>query len=180
MPVTTKDKGAHLEQLSTERLLLLPISQKDVADIFGLFTDKRVLKNYGIPPHKNLEETRKLVRLLTNTHHLSWGIRLKTKPEKLIGLCSLHDWNKPEKNIEIGCTLSSRFWGLGIMQEAFKKLIEYAAQQLHVQQVIGKTTIENARAIKLVEKLGFVQKDTYSERQANGEYRQVVMLVMNV
>jgi RimJ/RimL family protein N-acetyltransferase len=66
------------------------------------------------------------------------------------------------------------------MQEAFKKLIEYAAQQLHVQQVIGKTTIENARAIKLVEKLGFVQKDTYSERQANGEYRQVVMLVMNV
>jgi RimJ/RimL family protein N-acetyltransferase len=169
-----------VEPLSTLRLLLTPISSKDAADIFELFTDKKVLKNYGIAPHKNLAETRKLIELLTNPNHLSWGIRQKSKTDKLIGLCSLHDWNKAQRNIEIGCTLSSRYWGLGIMQEAFKVLIDYAAQNLQVQQIIGKTTIENARAIRLVEKLGFIQRDTYSERKPNGDIVQVVKLVKDV
>ena len=80
-----------VEPLSTERLLLMPITNKDAPDIFELFTDKKVLKNYGIPAHKNLEETKKLIRLLTNKNHFSWGIRKKIKPDKLIGLCSLHD-----------------------------------------------------------------------------------------
>ena len=172
-----KQETESVEPLFTGRLLLTPISLTDAADIFDLFTDKKILKNYGIPPHKNLQETIKLIRLLTNHKHFSWGIRLKTKPEKLIGLCSLHDWNRPEKNIEIGCTLSSRYWGLGIMQEAFKELIHYAGLHLQVEQVIGKTTVENARAIRLVEKLGFVQRDTFSERQANGKQTQVVILV---
>jgi RimJ/RimL family protein N-acetyltransferase len=176
MPTTI----AIVEQLSTERLLLSPVSYKDTSDIFEMFTDKKVLKNYGIPPHKNLEETRKLIRLITNDNHFSWGIRQKHKPDKLIGLCSLHDWHKAEKNIEIGCTLSSRYWGMGIMQEAFRELIRYATQHLQVQQVIGKTTIENTKAIRLVEKLGFVLRDTYCERQANGEVSQVVILVKDL
>jgi [ribosomal protein S5]-alanine N-acetyltransferase len=169
-----------VNQLSTERLLLTPVTYKDAADIFDLFTDKKVLKNYGIPPHKNLEESKKLIRLLTNNNHFSWGIRQKNKPDKLIGLCSLHDWHKAGRNIEIGCTLSSRYWGLGFMQEAFRKLIDYAADNLQVKQIIGKTTIENGRAIRLVEKLGFVQWDTYAERQADGEEKQVVILVKEV
>lgn len=169
-----------VEQLSTARLLLMPVTYKDAADIFELFTDKKVLKNYGIPPHRNLEDSKKLIRLLGNNNHFSWGIRQVNKSDKLIGLCSLHDWNREEKNIEIGCTLSSRYWGLGIMQEAFKRLIEYAIQNLQVQQIIGKTTIENGRAIKLVEKLGFTQRDTYSERQSNGKQKQVVILVKDV
>jgi ribosomal-protein-alanine N-acetyltransferase len=173
-------ENVKVEQLSTERLLLTPVTYADANDIFDLFTDKKVLKNYGIPPHKNLEESKKLIRLLTNHNHFSWGIRQKNKPERLIGLCSLHDWNKAEQHIEIGCTLSSRYWGMGIMQEAFRKLLEYADKYLHVQQVIGKTTVENGRAIKLVEKLGFTQRDTYSERQPNGERKQVVVLIKEV
>ncbi len=169
-----------VEQLSTERLLMTPVTHKDAADVFDLFTDKKVLKNYGIPPHKNLEESKKLIRLLTNNNHFSWGIRQKNKPEKLIGLCSLHDWNKAEKTIDIGCTLSSRHWGQGIMQEAFKKLIEYAFQNLQVHQIIGKTTVENGRAIRLVENLGFTQRDTYSERQSNGKEKQVVILIKEI
>jgi ribosomal-protein-alanine N-acetyltransferase len=174
------EETALVEQLSSARLLLLPVTYRDTADLFELFTDKKVLKNYGIPAHKNLEESKKLIRLLTNSKHLSWGIRQKQKPDKLIGLCSLHDWNKSAKNIEIGCTLSSRYWGLGFMQEAFKILIDYAHQQLQVQQIIGKTTAENTKAIRLVEKLGFVQRDTYSERQANREEVQVVIMVKDL
>lgn len=169
-----------LASLSTERLLLTPVTYADAKDVFELFTDKKVLKNYGIPPHKNLDESKKLIRLLTNHNHFSWGIRQKNKPERLIGLCSLHDWNKAAQQVEIGCTLSSKHWGLGIMQEAFKKLIDYAVQQLQVQQIIGKTTVENGRAIKLVEKLGFTQRDTYSERQPNGDRKQVVVLIKEI
>jgi ribosomal-protein-alanine N-acetyltransferase len=175
-----KEETALVTPLSSERLLLLPVTFRDTAAIFELFTDKKVLKNYGIPPHKNMEESKKLIRLLTNHNHLSWGIRQKQKPDKLIGLCSLHDWNKSASNIEIGCTLSSRYWGVGFMQEAFRVLIEYARQQLQVQQIIGKTTAENTKAIRLVEKLGFVQRDTYSERQANREVVQVVILAKDL
>ncbi len=168
------------EELSTERLLLTPVSDDDAANIFDLFTDKKVLKNYGIAPHKNIGETKKLIGILNNANHISWGIRLKSKPAKLIGICSLHDWHKQEESIEIGCTLSSRYWGQGIMQEAFKRLIDYAFTQLQVKQIRGKTTIDNSRAIRLVEKLDFVQRDTYSERQTNGEIRQVVILTKDI
>lgn len=175
-----REETATVDQLSTERLLLLPVTYKDAADVFELFTDKKVLKNYGIPAHQNLEESKKLIRLLTNKNHFSWGIRQKNKPEKLIGLCSLHDWNKADQHIEIGCTLSSRYWGMGIMQEAFLRLIAYAGEHLHVQQIVGKTTVENGRAIKLVEKLGFIQRDTYSERKSNGKQKQVVILIKDI
>ena len=70
-------ENVKVEQLSTERLLLTPVTYADANDIFDLFTDKKVLKNYGIPPHKNLEESKKLIRLLTNHNHFSWGIRQK-------------------------------------------------------------------------------------------------------
>jgi RimJ/RimL family protein N-acetyltransferase len=66
------------------------------------------------------------------------------------------------------------------MQEAFKELIRFAHQYLKVEQVTGKTTAENTRAIRLVEKLGFVQRDTFSERQPNGKATQVVILVKDL
>jgi RimJ/RimL family protein N-acetyltransferase len=41
------------------------------------------------------------------------------------------------------------------MKQAFELLIDFARQTLNVEQIIGKTSPDNAQAIRLVEKLGF-------------------------
>lgn len=43
-----------------------------------------------------------------------------------MGICSLHNYDKTNKTIEIGGTLLPEFWGKDIMKEAFLILIDKA------------------------------------------------------
>lgn len=80
-----------------------------------------------------------------------WTIRLKNQPEKIIGVCALHHWNKIKKDIEIGGTLLPEYWGKNMMKRVFEQLLEFVGK-LWIDTIIGKKSPRNIQAIKMVEK----------------------------
>lgn len=72
-----------------------------------------------------------------------------------MGICSLHHFDKLTKSIEIGGTLSSDYWGNGMMVKAFQEVIKKARQDFDIKRIKGKTQANNHKALNLVKKLGF-------------------------
>lgn len=84
-------------------------------------------------------------------------IRLKQEPAFIIGDCALHHFNKENRSVEIGGSLLPEYWGKGLMQSAFELAINLAKEQLNVVTIMGRTHWQNEKAIRLVEKMGFVK-----------------------
>ena len=56
---------------------------------------------------------------------------------------------------ELGCVLKPAFQGQGLMREAMRLAIAFGLHRMQLAQIVAVTTRQNARAINLLEKLGF-------------------------
>ena len=73
-----------------------------------------------------------------------------------MGTCGFHCWDKKLGRVEAGYDLKEEFWGNGYMQEAMKEIINFAKNQMHVNEISACISTENQKSIRLAENLGFV------------------------
>ncbi len=141
--------------LETERLLLSEITLNDAESIYAIYSHPKVIEYYTDVPIAGEEDTVNFISRITDGDNLIFSIKLKEKPDEIIGDCGLHDWNEKMHTIEIGGSLLPDFWGKGIMTEAFNALISYARNEMKAQTIKAKTNRHNRQAIRAVKKLGF-------------------------
>ena len=111
--------------IETERLVLRPFRPEDVDDHYEYAKNPNVGPNAGWKPHENKEESHKIL-----DHFISENEVLAITDKisgKVIGSLGLHkDDKRGYQNARmIGYVLSEPYWGLGIMTEALKAVIEY-------------------------------------------------------
>lgn len=58
---------------------------------------------------------------------------------------------------EIGCILLPEFQGKGIMQNALRLIIDFGINEMKLDKIWAATSVENNQAIKLLERLGFIE-----------------------
>ena len=141
--------------LETERLLLSEITLNDTESIFAIYSHPKVIEYYTDAPIAGEEDTINFISRITAGNNLIFSIRLKEKPDDIIGDCGLHDWNDETHTVEIGGSLLPHFWGKGIMTEAFNTIICYEKNEMNVQAAMAKTNRYNRQAIRAIKKLGF-------------------------
>lgn len=139
----------------SNNFLLVPLTPTGENIVYRLFNDKKVLKFYVTKPIKDKSETLDVINKITANGNFTRVIKFRDNDKKVIGICSLHHWNKNKRTIEIGGTLFPEYWGKGIMLEAFNTLVSFAFAELNVKSVIGRTLKINTQANTLVLKLGF-------------------------
>ena len=61
--------------------------------------------------------------------------------------------NKDSK--EIGCVLSEKYWGQGLMPEALKEVISYGFNEERLKCIICSHFLNNNRSKRIIEKCGF-------------------------
>lgn len=144
--------------LITERLTLRQLTLNDAQDIFALRSDPDINKYLGRKPSKSVEDAINFIHIITeNTQKnesIYWVITL-TDSNTFAGTICLFDFSDEHLKCEIGYELSSKFQGKGIMQEAAKKVIEYAVQTKDIQTIEAFTHQNNQGSTKLLEKLKF-------------------------
>ncbi|MEI6412234.1 MAG: GNAT family N-acetyltransferase [Bacteroidota bacterium] len=154
--------------LITERLTLRQLSIHDAQDIFALRSDPDINKYLGRVPSKSVEEALNFIHIITENirknESVYWVITL-TDSNTFAGTICLFEFSDEHGQCEIGYELLSAFQGKGIMQEAAKKVIEYAIQTLKVQTIEAFTHQNNLESIKLLEKLEFKKAG-----EVDGEY----------
>ena len=141
--------------LVIDDIILKKLSLTNSSSLFKIYSNSEIIDCYADKVIKSSETEVKFTNRIMSNSDFIWTIRLAKQPKKIVGVCALHHWNKETNEIEIGGTLLPKYWGENIMKSAFTLLIKFAYNKLNVTSIIGRTSLRNLRAIKLVEKLGF-------------------------
>jgi len=144
--------------LTTERLILRPWEDSDAKNLFKYAKDPEVGPVAGWTPHRDVEESRRIIRTVLNGKE-SYAVCLK-KDNKPIGAIELMlnsgaSVPKSDGECELGFWLGKPFWGKGIIPEASKELLRRAFEDLKMEKVWCAYYDGNAKSKRTQEKLGF-------------------------
>ena len=138
----------------------------DRAAAVELLTDPQVRQFIGGP--LSAEEAR---QALSGTPGQRWGsflleLRHGIDGEEgaVVGLCSL---SRERGELEIGYMLLPRYWGRGLASEAVATVLAWAAEHLDDEQVIAVTQAANTASLRLLARLGFVERERFVEYDAD-------------
>ncbi|MGK6344195.1 GNAT family N-acetyltransferase [Chryseobacterium sp. DT-3] len=84
-----------------------------------------------------------------------------------IGMCLARNFADATGQVEIGYTLSKKYWGKGIATEVSRALIKYCFLKTETNEVVAVTDLDNIGSQKVLEKAGFVRSDNL--KRADGE-----------
>lgn len=153
--------------LTSERLRLRQIQPEDAEDLFATFGDEEVMEFYGHPVHKNVDDSRELIRQqqqwYAQREGIRWGITLKGT-EKVIGSCGLYFFDRESRHAETGYELNRAYWRQGIVSEALSVMLTYAFNELDLNRIEAIVDAENVRSAGLLRKLGFTHEGTLRKR----------------
>lgn len=155
--------------LITERLTLRKLSKNDSEEILQLRSDAEVNKFLGRKPSKTIEDALNFISNIIENEDdklFYWAIT-KTGEDKLIGTICLFDFSENLKKCEIGYELLPEYHGQGIMNEAVKKVLEYAIKTQGIKAIDAQTHKENQSSIKLLQKLNFKKLDNIIDDNLN-------------
>ena len=159
-----KIKEIEINQLETERLILIPFTQDICENI--LYNDYELLYEQGYKRGKrwpDLDMMDTIPKIIGNlaindyvTGFESWLI-IKKDTQEIIGDVGYKGYNFEFQNIDIGCGIITEERGKGFAEEATRELIRWAFSQEIVKEITAKCFIDNAQSINLLKKLGFIQ-----------------------
>jgi len=155
-------------QLTTERLVLRAVTERDAPALYEIFSDPAVMRFWSRPPMESIEEAIALVREIESGWNartlLQWGITSKGEGA-VIGTCTLYRWDRTHRRAELGYVLRRERWGAGIATEAVRAVLDHAFGTMNLHRIGADTDPRNAASARLLERLGFsregLQRETY-------------------
>jgi RimJ/RimL family protein N-acetyltransferase len=82
----------------------------------------------------------------------------------VVGVCSL---SRERGELEIGYMLLPRYWGKGLGSEAVATVLVWVAEHCADEHVIAVTQTANAASLRLLARLGFVERERFVEYDAD-------------
>ena len=136
--------------IETERMLIREFTPEDVEDLHEILGDDETMKL--CEPAYNHAKTQKFLEDFCIGRRGALAAAQK-ESGKVIGYIL---FKAIEQDIyEMGWFFNRKYWRQGYAYEACTKVMEYAFDVMHVHKIIAET-IDAARSVKLMEKLGMV------------------------
>ena len=142
--------------LETPRLYLRQWQNSDAEQLYALARDPRVGPIAGWPPHRDLADSRRILRDILQTEE-SYAIVLKATGAVIgsIGLRRDSDLASGDGERELGYWLGVPFWGKGYMPEAAREVLRHAFEDLQLDVVWCGYYEGNVKSRRVQEKCGF-------------------------
>lgn len=147
-----------LPGIRTERLILRPIRDDDLAALHAMLSDQEVMRYWSSLPHQSQAETAEWIA--ANRAAIEAGTAIEYGVEyqgKLIGRGILWNGN------EIGYLFAKAYWGHGFAHEAMQAVVDFAFQFRQLSEITADIDPRNLASRRLLERLGF-QLTIYKER----------------
>jgi [ribosomal protein S5]-alanine N-acetyltransferase len=140
-------------ELSTDRLLLKPLSENDSEFIIELLNTEGWIKFIG---NRNIQSNADAIAYIQkingNKNSTYWTVNLRDAISP-IGLVTLIKRDYLEHN-DIGFAFLPDYFGKGYAYEAANTILNYLAREKFATNILAETLPENISSIKLLEKLG--------------------------
>lgn len=146
------------QRIETKRLILRPFTQADAADVFDYARDARVGPIAGWPPHRDMEESREIIRTVFSLPGI-FAMELKENGRAVgsIGFVGRHPAGEhpacPDN--EIGYGLHPDFWGLGLVPEAMEAVLRLGFEEMRLARIWCGHYAGNWRSDRVIQKCGF-------------------------
>lgn len=145
--------------IETERLILRAWRETDLNDFFEYASVDGVGQRCGWMPHKNLEESERILDMFIKEKK-AFALELK-QTGKVIGSVGLETRDtelgidESRMGREIGYVLNRDYWGQGLMPEAVKAVIHYCFAEWSFDWLTCGHFLWNDQSRRVVEKCGF-------------------------
>ena len=143
---------ATFPSISDDKIALRQIQFSDIIDIIEIsFYDAIQAATLT----QAIEMQAKINMDYSSGNSIHWAIADKLT-NKIIGTCGYYrGLGKGEG--ELGCVLLSQYRGQGYMTFALLLAIEFGQNNIGLKRIWARTTKQNEKAIKLIEKLNFIK-----------------------
>jgi len=154
-------------ELETNRLKLRKITVLDAQDIFEYASDPSVAEFLIWEPHQSINDSLCFINFAEKQflegNSVIWGIELKEE-NKLIGTIDLRGLNSSNRCGDSGYVISKKYWGKGIVSEAFKRIIMFGFVELDLNRIEAYCEHVNIGSWKVLEKSGLIYEGTLREK----------------
>ena len=145
--------------LETDRLNIRNWRADDWRLARPMSLDAEVMQYIGHSQPWSEEETRQFVsNRMSDFERYGWTMwpLVLRETEAFVGYCGFlrRVYGEYEGEIEIGYALAKDAWGKGFATEAGSKILQYGFETLGFCRVIASARPENARSIRVMEKMG--------------------------
>ena len=144
--------------LKTDRLILRPWKETDLADFYEYASVDGVGQRAGWLPHKDLEESKRILSRFIEGRHV-FALEYNGKAVGSLGIESYREDIYPEfdhlQGREIGYVLSKDYWGQGLMPEAVRAVIRWLLEDQGLDFVMVGHFDFNDQSRRVIEKCGF-------------------------
>ncbi|MBN1251497.1 MAG: GNAT family N-acetyltransferase [Bacteroidales bacterium] len=139
-------------------MILRNLYDSDKHELFFLRSNNAVNKYIERKEEKNISETLRFISLINKgikqNKWIYWAICLKNN-KNLIGTICLWNFSTNQKIAEIGYELNSHFQKQGIINEAINSIIDFAFNEIKLQEIEAYTHKKNISSKNLLVKNNF-------------------------
>lgn len=173
-----------VEQFETSRLIIRKFQQSDLNDIFLYAKNPNVARYVTWEPHTSLSDSQKFIDYALNSYAKGgldpMAMILKDDPNKrVIGSVGLMAASPKNRTYELAYALSEDHWGLGLVAEASKPLINYVFKTFAIERLQSRCDVLNPQSARVMEKLGMTFEGTLkSSMYIKGKVRDMHMYAL--
>ena len=143
--------------ICTERLIIRPVSKRDVYDMYEYSCDIEVTKYLAWEPHRDLNFTKYQIKSILDAYvsgrYYDWALELKCNG-KMIGTCGFTSFDYIEDSCEVGYVLNPKYHGYSLATEAAMRVIGFAFETLGATSVYARCMKKNTASRRVMEKCG--------------------------
>ncbi len=156
------------EIFQTERLIIRELSEKDVPDLFEIYSRPEVMTFLQRDPVQSHDEIRErispIIEMWKDKPHGYWAIWHK-EDQRVIG-CTMLKPLPNDDRIEVGWHLHYGYWGVGYATEAAKGAINYGFEVIGIEEIFAILLAENQASWRVAVRCGLMhqgQTDRYHD-----------------
>lgn len=166
-----------LPRLETRRLLLRPLTRRDVRDVFAYASNERVARYLLWRVHRCPADSENYLQAVLTAYRKGqaapWGV-VEKATGRLIGSCGFTVCHPLHWRAEIGYALGEEYWGRGYATEAVAAAVNFGFEGMNLNRVEALCFVENTASMRVLAKLGFCCEGTLHQYlYAKGAYRDV-------
>lgn len=150
-------------RLETERLILRPFRPEDREAVLEFASNPQTQEHTGDPLRKDLNEIDQLIENIWlkdyNTHGYGRFALIHKADNKIIGFSGIKYLPEADAT-DLGYRMLPEYWGKGLATESCRPVLDFAFNQIGLEEVIAFVEAANPASSRVLEKLGFTYVKT--------------------
>lgn len=160
--------------LTTERLVLRPLTMADAPALYAVFSDPLVTRYWATEPWTDITFAETAIARALECYRDETEIRFAVelvRGREVIGTVNLHHFFDQNRRCELGYAIGSRHWGQGLASEALGAVLEHAFREVGLNRIEADIDPRNDASGRLLEKFGFRKEGFMPQRWlVHGEF----------